>query len=369
LYRIFVSLFVLLLMAGCAPTAAPQAQTGASTPTSERCGDPSRLSDTVSFYNWSEYIDPAILDMFQEECGVEVVYDTFASNEDLLAKLQAGATGYDLIIPSDYMVSIMIELDILKELDKANIPNIENIDARFVDAPYDPGMVYSVPYQWGTTGIAFDAAVVGDAIDGWDDIFDPAAAASYDGRLTLLNDHRETLAAALKYLGYSINTTDLAELEEAKQVLLAVKPHVAAFDSESFDDLLVSGEAVIGHGWSGDYLTAIYANEDRDLHYIIPKEGAVIWTDTMAIPKSAPHPYTAEVLLNYLLEPEIGAMISNYVYYASPNAAATEFIDAEVLQDPGIYPPDETLQRLEFIRDVGEATPEYERIWTEIKAQ
>jgi spermidine/putrescine transport system substrate-binding protein len=363
-------MLALLLLAACAPAPAEDGDTGAAPAvTSERCGDPSQLSDTVSFYNWADYIDPAILDMFEEECGVEVIYDNYASNEDLLAKLQAGATGYDLIVPSDYMITIMLELDMLRELNKENLPNISNIDERFVNAPYDPGMNYSVPYQWGTTGIGFDAAVVGEDIDGWDDIFDPERAAQYDGRLTLLNDQRELMGAALKYLGYSVNSTDPTELEEAKQVILGVKPHVAAFDSESFGDLLVSGEAVIGHGWSGDYLTAIYENEDRDLRYIIPKEGAVIWTDAMAIPKTAPNPYTAEVLINYLLDPEIGAMISNYVYYASPNTAAEAYMDQEILNDPAIYPSDETLERLEFIRDVGEATLDYERIWTEIKAQ
>lgn len=363
-------LIATLLLAACAPAAETAAEPGAASQvTSERCGDPSKLSDTINFYNWTDYIHPDIIPMFEEECGVEVVYDNYSSNEDLLAKMQAGASGYDLIVPSDYMISIMIELDMLRELDHENIPNIENIDPIFADAPYDPGMTYSIPYQWGTTGIGFDAAVVGEDIDGWDAIFDPERAASYGGKLLLLNDQREVLGAALKYLGYSVNSTDPAELAEAQETILAVKPYVVAFDSESYDDLLVSGEAVIGHGWSGSFFTAIFENEDRDLRYIIPKEGAVVWTDGLAIPKNAPHAYTAEVLINYLLDPEIGAMLTNYTYYASPNVAAAEYIDAEVLENPGIYPSPETMARLEFLEDVGEATLEYGRIWTEIKSQ
>ena len=371
-------LIVAFVIGACAPAAAPApaesesaggGEAAAPAVTSERCGDPSKLDKEVSFYNWTDYIDEEIINMFQEECGVKIIYDTYSSNEDLLAKMQAGATGYDLIVPSDYMVSIMRQLDLLKELDQNNIPNIANINPLFTEAPYDPGNVYSVPYQWGTTGIGFDLDQLGAEPTSWAAIFDPKEAEAYKGKISLLNDSRETIGAVLKYLGYSLNSTDPAQLEEAKQVLLTIKPYIAAFDSDSFDDLLVSGDTVIAHGWNGEFFKAMDENPDRNLGYIIPEEGGVIWTDTMAIPKTAPHPYTAEVLINYLLDPEIGAMLTNYNFYGSPNDASTPYILDEIKEDPGIYPSDETLARMEFIADLGETTLEYDRIWTEVKSQ
>ena len=377
-YLLSTVLIVSLLLSACAGTAsAPEtsaaagdsAGASASAVTSERCGDPSQLSDSVSFYNWTDYIDPEVLTMFEEECGVEVIYDTFSSNEDLLAKLQAGATGYDLIVPSDYMVSIMRELNMLKELDHSNIPNLSNLYPRFTEVPYDPGNVYSAPYQWGTTGIGYNLEATGEVPDSWDWIFDPEKAAQFDGKISLLNDQREVIGAALKYLGHSMNSVDPAELEEAKQTILAIKPYVATFDSDSFGDILVSGDVVIGHGWSGGYFQDIYASDNENLGYVIPKEGGVIWTDNLAIPVTAPNPYTAEVLINYLLDPEIGAMISNFNYYASPNQAAEEFIEEDVLNDPGIYPSEETLAKMEFLEELGEGTLLWDRLWTEIKSE
>jgi spermidine/putrescine-binding protein len=330
-------------------------------------GGKQELAKELHVYNWSEYIDPEIYADFEQEFGVKVIEDTFASNEDLLAKLQAGATGYDVIVPSDYMVSIMNELELLAEINYDNIPNFENIDAKFKDPPYDPGNKYSVPYQWGTTGIGYNAELFEDPPDSWAYLFDPAMAGEHAGRMSMLNDSRETIGAALKYLGYSINSTSEQELEEAKQLLIQQKEWVSAYDSDGFEDLLAAGEVDIGHGWSGDYFAA--AEEAEQVWYIIPKEGGVIWTDNLAIPKSAPSQYTAEVFINYLLRPEVGAKITNYTWYGSPNKASEEFIDAEILEEPAIYPPPEVMDKLEFIRDVGEATSLYDRIWTEIKTE
>ncbi|MEZ4706345.1 MAG: spermidine/putrescine ABC transporter substrate-binding protein [Caldilineaceae bacterium] len=345
------------------------ASAGSAATVSGRCGDPSQLSDSVSFYNWTDYIDPEVLTMFTAECGVEVVYDTYSSNEDLLAKMQAGATGYDLIVPSDYMVSIMIQLDMLHPLDHANIPNLAGIYPRFAEAPYDPGNVYTAPYQWGTTGIGYNEAEIGAVPDSWDYIFNPEMAQKFSGKISLLNDQRELIGAVLKYLGHSMNSVDPAELEEAKQTILAIKPYVATFDSDSFGDILVSGDVVIGHGWSGGYYQDIYASDNENLGYVIPKEGGVIWTDNLAIPKTAPNPYTAEVLINYILDPEIAAMISNSNYYASPVEPAEAMILDEIKEDPGIYPSEETLAKMEFLRDLGEGTLLWDRIWTEIKSE
>lgn len=375
-WKVVSLLLMAMLIAACgaapaAPAAPAPAADAADAPADVdgRCGDRSRLSRSVSFYNWSDYIDPEVLTMFKEECGVDVIYDTFASNEDLLGKLQAGATGYDLIVPSDYMVSIMIQLGMLRELDHANIPNLAGLNEDFRQAPYDPGNRYSIAYQWGTAGIVYDAAQVDSPPDSLAVFFDPAIAQANAGRFSLLNDARETIGAALKYLGYSMNSTDPAQLEEAKQAILAVKPYVLTFDSETYTNLVLAGETAYGHAWNGTAYMAIFENEDRELGFAVPAEGLTIFTDNLAIPASAPNPYTAEVLINYLLDPEIAAMITNFTYYASPVDAALEFIDDEVKEDPGIYPPQEVLDNMEFITDVGEATLLYERIWTEIKVE
>lgn len=365
---LFLLLVLLLALIGCqtkaAPTATPSVgETPAPTP------EPTEpeLAKELHVFNWSEYIDPEIYGDFEAEFGVKVIEDTFASNEDLLAKLQAGATGYDIIVPSDYMVTIMIELGLLAELDYGNIPNFANIDPKFQDPPYDPGNKYSVPYQWGTTGIGYNSDEFDEPPDSWGYLFDPEMASEYAGSMSMLNDERETIGAALKYLGYSLNTTSEQELEEAKQLLIQQKEWVKTYDSEQYEDLIAADETLLAHGWSGDFFMA--AEDDERIWYVIPQEGAVIWADNLCIPKSSEEKYTAEVFINYLLRPEVGAKISNFTWYASPNKAAEEFIDAEILEEPAIYPPPEVMEKLEWLRDVGEALPLYERVWTEIKAE
>jgi spermidine/putrescine transport system substrate-binding protein len=224
-----------------------------------------------------------------------------------------------------------------------------------------------VPYQWGTTGIGYNAEEFDEAPGSWAYLFDPEMAASYAGQISMLNDSRETIGAALKYLGYSVNSTNEQELEEAKQLLIQQKAWVSTYDSDGFEDLLAAGETIMGHGWSGDFFAA--AEEAEQVWYIIPEEGGVIWTDNLAIPKSAPSQYTAELFIDYLLRPEVGAKITNYTWYGSPNKASEEFIDAEILEEPAIYPPPEVMEKLEFLRDVGESTALYDRIWTEIKTE
>jgi spermidine/putrescine-binding protein len=329
-------------------------------------GEQQKLAEELYLYNWSEYIEPQVLEDFEAEFGVRVVEDTFANNEELLAKLQAGATGYDVIFPSDYMVEIMIEEGLLAELNHENVPNISNLDPKFADPPYDPGMVHCVPYLWGTTGIGYNGDVFDEAPDSWAYLFDPDLASQYAGQFTMLNDVRETMGAALKYLGYSLNSTDEAELEEARDLLIQQKQWIYAYDAEQYEDLLSADETVIAHSWSGDVF--MVAEEDERLWYAIPQEGGVIWADNLCIPASAPNKYTAEVFINYLLDPEVSAANSNYTWYASPNAKAAEFIDEEILEEPAIYPPPEVMARLEWLEDVGDVTPIYERMWTEVKA-
>jgi spermidine/putrescine-binding protein len=322
------------------------------------------LADELHIYNWSEYIDPEVYTNFEEEYGVKVIEDTFSSNEELLAKMQAGAAGFDLIVPSDYMVEIMIAEDLLTPLNHDNLPNLVNLSDLFKSPPYDPELAYCVPYQWGTTGIGYNSDVVEP--DSWAWIFDPAIASEYAGQITMLNDSRESIGAALKYLGYSLNSTDEAQLEEAKQLLIQTKPYLFSFDSDQFEDLIIADEVVYGHGWSGDYFQA--ALEDERVWFVIPKEGGTVWADNVCIPKTSKNAYTAEVFINYILQPEIAAQITNFTWYGSPVGAAEEFIDPEILEEPAIYPPPDVMAKLEWIQDVGDATPVYERIWTEVKA-
>jgi spermidine/putrescine-binding protein len=329
--------------------------------------EPGEIDGNLALYNWSDYMDPDIITQFEEEYGVSVTQDEFPSNEELLARLQAGGAEYDVIVPSDYMVEIMAELDLLQPLNHDALTNIGNLDEQFVDPPFDPGNAYSVGYQWGTTGIGVNVEELGDLPHTWGLIFDPELAAEYSGRISMLDDARETMGAALKYLGYSLNTTDEDELAEARDLIREARQHIATFTSLGYDDLVATGETVVSHGWSGDLLIAVDESE-FELEYVIPDEGSVVWVDNMAIPADAPNPCTAHTFVNFMLDAEVGAALTNYVWYASPNAAAEAFIEPDILADEGIYPPDDVMDNLEFIQDVGEATPLYEQMFTEARS-
>jgi spermidine/putrescine-binding protein len=309
----------------------------------------------LNFYNWTEYIDPELIAAFEEQYSVDVVEDFYDSNEALLAKLQSGAV-YDLIVPSDYMVGIMIEEGVIAELQREAVPNLDNLDPFFADPAYDPGGVYSAAYQWGTTGLGVNMEVVGEDFDpSWALAFDPELVAEYPGGISLLNDPRETIGAALKYLGYSLNSTSEAELQEATDVISGVKDYIAAFDSDLFAENLVNGEVAVSHGYSGGYLATIEEVDGWDTYaYVIPEEGGTVWIDNMAVPTDADHPCTAHAFINFLLDAENGAALTNWNFYASPNAASEEFILAEILDDETIYPSDELSERLEIITDTGD---------------
>jgi len=320
------------------------------------------LSKKLNVYNWSYYIGETTISDFEKETEVKVNYDNYSSNEEMLAKLQAGARGYDIIFPSDYMVQIMIEQNMLEQINLEKIQNFKNIYNRFKGLPFDPENKYSIPYQWGTTGIGINTKFVTENIESWDILWDD----NYKGRISILNDMRFGLVPALKKLGYSINTTNQSELDEAKELMIKQKPLVKAYSSDTYIDMLKSGEVWIAYGFSGDIYQV--AKENPDVIYIIPKEGTNIWVDNMCIPKGAPHKYTAEFFINYILEPEVSAGISNYTWYSSPNQVAFEYIDKKIKSAPNIYPTDEVLNRSEFLIDVGESTRLYDRIWNEIKA-
>ncbi|GIK38310.1 MAG: ABC transporter substrate-binding protein [Chloroflexota bacterium] len=393
LWIVHLILLLALGLSACGGAAAPEQQApaesqqaaapaeGGDQPAQAESGDAAApkegLAAELSVYNWADYIDEEILKNYEKEHGVKIVYDTFASNEDLLAKLQAGATGYDVIFPSDYMVAQMIELGLLAEIDHNNIPNLKNMTPFFLNAPYDPGNKHCVPYQWGTTGIAYSTKAFDTPPDSWSYLFDPEQAKKWAdaGGINVLNDQRELLGSALKYLGYSLNSKDEKQLEEAKDVIVGVKPYIKTFNSEDYDDsLLIPGEVIISQAWSGDGFKAVLETTDEatgesEWDYVIPKEGAMVWQDNGCVTATSQKKATAEHFLNYLLDAEVGAAITNYTYYASPNETAKQYINKEVLDDPRIYPPEETLAKLEWAESLGETIFVYDRLWTEIKSQ
>lgn len=312
-------------------------------------------------YNWSDFIGKTTISDFEREFKVKVIYDTYSSNEELLAKLQSGAKGYDVIVPSDYMVQVMGKLGFLVPLDLGRIPNLRHLEPTFQRLPFDPENRYSIPYLWGTNGIGYNAEKVTDRVDGWEILWNQR----YRNRIVMQDDMRSILGITLKYLGYSANTTDEKPLNEAKRLLIEQKPIVRSY-TNSYIDMLVSGDAWLVAAYSGDIYQA--ARESSAIKYAIPRQGSLIWVDTLAIPRNAPHKALAEQFIDYILRPAVGARLANDTWYASPNAAARPLIDARLRDDPSVYPPRAVLDRCEFLVDLGMATTRYDRIWSEIKA-
>lgn len=316
----------------------------------------------LNLYNWSDYVAKSTIPNFEKQTGIQVTQDFYSSNEELLAKLQAGGTGYDVIVPSDYMVEIMIKSDVLEPLDKSKIPNFKNIGEQFKGLPYDPDNEYSVPYQWGTTGILYNKKEVG-LIDSWDPMWNP----EFKGKIGMLNDERETPGAALYRLGYSVNATDPNQLDEAEAALKEQKPLVRGyFDSTQIRPLVQNGDLLLGHVFSGDAFLVLGGNPDLD--YAVPKPAATRWTDNMSIPKGALQPDNAHKFINYILSAKAGAALSNYTYYNTPNEAALPMIDDALKKLPGYSLAPEVYERLQIIEDVGEATRLYSDLWTEVKS-
>lgn len=315
--------------------------------------------NVLNVYNWSTYIAPQTIPNFEKQFEVTVNYDLFDNNEALLAKLQVGNPGYDIIVPSDYMVQIMIAEDMLLPLERSLIPNLESVHEAFRDPPFDPGMKYCVPYQWGTLGVGYNVTATGGEISSWTAMFEPKY------RVAWLDDMRASLGAVLLYLGYGINTTDPPQIAEARDFLIQRGGNITAFAPDTGQILLDEGEVDLTFEWNGDIFQVM--EENPALRYLIPEEGTIGFVDNLCITKDAPHPELAHKFINYVLEPEVGAQISNYIKFATPNAAALPLINEEDLNNPAIYPSDETLKKIQFLIDVGEATTYYDEAWTEIK--
>lgn len=322
------------------------------------CGDP---QNQLNIFTWPGYISDEIRSGFEQEYGVKVIVDTYGTNEDLLAKLKAGASGYDIIMPSDYMVSKMIQLELLTKLNREMIPNFDNISPFYLDKYFDPNNNYSIPYTFGTAGIAYDSSVITSVVDSWNVLWDE----NNKNQFSMLDDPRETPGAALKLLGYSLNTKDIGQLQQAKEKLIEQRDLVKQYKNEA-EELLISGDVVIAHCWSGDAFRA--AEKRPSIKYVIPKEGSSQFIDNVCIPKSAPHIELAHNFINYLLRPEINAKISTFTMYGTCVPAAKEYLSKKLLEHEYIYPSKETMDSLEWLKDLGDFTQKYSRAWDEVKA-
>ena len=317
---------------------------------------------TLYVYNWGDYIDEDILGEFEKETGIKIVYDTFSTNEDMYVKIKSGGSTYDLIFPSDYMLTRMINEDMLEKIDLEKIPNHVHIDERLMNADYDPNNEFSLPYMWGTLGILYNTTMVDDVVDSWDILWDP----KYTKEILMLDSQRDSIGAALFKLGYSVNTLDPGELAEAAQLLKEQKPLVLAYVVDEGKDKMVSGEAALSLTWSGEAMYAISENED--LAYAIPKEGTNLWYDVVAIPKGAKNLEGAMQFIDFLNRPEIALRNAEYTGYATPNLAAKAMLPEEVQNDLAAYPEDEDIANAEVFVSLGETLRDYDRIWTEVKA-
>jgi spermidine/putrescine transport system substrate-binding protein len=294
---------------------------------------------------------------FEQEFGVKVSYDTYESNEEMVAKLQAGATGYDIVVPSGYIIPVMVATDLVSPVNKRYVSNFRNVSPIFQDLPTDPGNQHTVPWQWGTTGVAYRMDRVKTPVDSWAVFHDK----QFAKKMTMMDDGREVIGSQLRYRGHSLNSTDKAQLAQAKADCIDAKMNLRAYLSAPVKAQLISGDVFIAQLWNGDTMQA--KAEQPNLAYAIPKEGAAIWGDAMVIPKSAPNKRAAHEWMNYILRPEVGARLSEATGYGTPNAAA-----AKVMKDPVPYPSEQELQRLEYQLDLGRDTEVWDRIWTEIKS-
>ena len=339
-------------------------------------------AETVRVYNWSDYIDESLLDKFEEETGIELVYDVFDSNEVLETKMLAGGSGYDVVVPSGTFLQRQIVAGAFQELDKSKLPNLENmwdvVSTR--TEQYDPENAHSINYMWGTTGIGVNLGKVKEAlgedapVDSWSLVFDPANMEKLaDCGVHFLDAPAEMIPAALNYIGEDPNSHDPEVIAKAEEVFMPIRPYIQKFHSSEYINALANGDICVAVGWSGDILQARDRADEADngveIAYNAPSEGAQMWFDQMAIPADAPNPEGAHKFLNFIMDAENMAAASNYVYYANGNKAAQEFLVEDVIDDPAIYPSPEALDNLFTTTPY---PPKVQRVvtrlWTKIKS-
>ncbi len=310
--------------------------------------------NVISVYNWGDYIDSDLIEKFEEETGYKVVYQTFDSNEGMIAKLEQGGTNFDVTVPSEYAIEKMVEEDLLLELDHEKIPNLKHIDSRFMNMPFDPGNKYSIPYFWGTVGIVYNPDMLGGKkITSWKDLWDK----DLENQILLVDGAREVIGMGLNRLGYSLNSKDKEQLQEAKAELDGLVPNIKAIVGDEIKMLMANEEGSVGVVWSGDAADIMWENEDLD--YVVPSEGSNLWFDNMVIPKNAQNVEGAHAFINFMLDPENAAQNTDYVGYSTPNEAAMEYLDEEVTSDERFYPNPEMTDKLEVYENLGKPMQAY----------
>ena len=342
--------------------AAPQAEEEEAAPWAVMPENPAPMTgETISVYNWGDYIDSDVIDIFEAETGIRVIYETFETNEDMYAKIALGGSSYDVIVPSDYMVERMIQEKLLQPINWNNVPNVKNIDPRFTHESYDPDFAYAVPYTWGTMGILYNTQTVLERPTSWDILLDE----EYRMDMFMLNSPRDTLAIALVMCGHDLNSVDPADLADAKALLIEQKPLVLAYVVDEVKDKMIAGEASLALVWSGD---ATYCmSESDELDYVVPEEGSNIFYDALCIPANARNVSGAEKFIDFLCRADIAAMNYEYVGYAIPNQAAIELMGEQAYNaSPVNNPPQETLDKCQVFKYLGDETRLYDTIWTEI---
>ena len=335
----------------------------------------------VNVYNWSDYIDPKVIENFTKETGIKVQYDTFDANETLETKLLAGKSGYDVVVPTAYFLERQIKAGVFQKLDKSKLTNIGNVWPEIATrlAVYDPGNLYAVNYMWGTTGVGFNTKAVRQRlgpdgkIDSWDIVFKPENLAKFqDCGIHMLDSADDVIPAALHFLGLNPNSSNPKDLEKASELIGKIRPLVRKFHSSEYLNALASGEICLVVGWSGDIKQAqrraAEAKNGVEIGYSIPKEGAQMFFDNLAIPKDAVHASEAHAFIDYLLRPEVAAKNSNFIAYANGNSASQKFIDKAVLDDKSVYPDSSTMSRLYTVKARDQKSQRViNRIWTKIK--
>lgn len=313
---------------------------------------------------WSNYVTPEILSEFEKKTGVRVEVSNYSSNEELLAKLQAGASGYDVVVPSDYMVLVMSKMGLIRKLELSKIPNAKSLDPRYLKKSYDPMNEYSLPYDVGTSGIAINRDLYSGTIKSWKDLFSNP---ELNGKVSLLDDSHEVIGAALKSMGYSMNSRDSEQLKKAKELLIQVRPQVKAFTSEAFN-LLVNREVAVAHAFVMDALQARKVTGGK-IDYILPEEGSSFYIDNLAIPSTVVHPEEAHALINFLLDAKVEAPLASRLFLAPSNPQAFSLLPPSFrVENAILFPKGNEERRLEMLEDLGEASQAYDRIWTDVKA-
>lgn len=316
---------------------------------------------TLRIYNWGDYIDPDVLQQFEDENpDIHVVYDTFDSNESMLAKMDGGVQ-YDILVPSDYMIEKLIAEDRLAELDLSKIENYANINDSFKSPAYDPENKYSIPYMWGTLGILYNTSMVNETVDSWNILWNDA----YKGQIIMYDSSRDSMAVALRKLGYSVNTKNDSEIQAAADALTAQKPLVKAYMTDAIKQAMIGGSGALAVVYSGDAILCM--DENEDLAYAVPKEGSNIWFDSLVVTKDCQNMDAAYRFINFMCDPDVAAKNSAYIGYSTPNKAALEKMDADIKNDPAYNPSAEVIAKCEVYLDLGDKTDLFNQLWEKVK--